>query len=152
MVCATLAYSQRYFFSFPFYIFYIYIFFFFFNWQLGISYLLRPILCTYDISDNPKGFVRHFLDIPWVPMCYNLPANLSILQGIGDPSPCLYVFRWTLIRIPLNRPLSLGGGLFPNRGEPSIVLKTILVPRYVYGNTFPGGVPYTPNYQFWPLF
>ena len=27
-----------------------------------------------------------------------------------------------------------------------MVLKTILVPYYVYGNTSPGGVPYTPNY------
>ena len=85
-------------------------------------------------------------------MCYNLPASPSILRGIGDPLPCPYIFRWTLVYIPFNRPLSLGGGFFLNREEPSMVLKAILVPRYVYGNTSPGGVPYTPGYQFWPLF
>ena len=79
-------------------------------------------------------------------MCYNLPASLSILRGIGDLSPCLYVFRWTLVCIPPNYPLSLGGGLFLNRGELSIVLKVTLVPRYVCGNTSPGSVPYTPGY------
>ena len=36
--------------------------------------------------------------------------------------------------------------VFLNRGEPSMVLKTILVPRHVYSDIFPGGVLYTPGY------
>ena len=108
--------------------------------------MFYPILCTCDVSDNPEGFIRHFPDIPRVPMYYNLPASLSILQGIGNPLPCLYVFRWTLVYIPPNRPLNLGGGFFLNRGEPSMALKAILVPYYICGNTSPGGVPYTLNY------
>ena len=108
--------------------------------------MLRPILCAYDVSNNPKGSAEHFLDIPRVPMCYNLPASLSTLRGIGDFSPCPYVFRWTLVRIPPGCFLNLGGGFFLNYGEPSTVLKAILVPYYVCGNTSPGGVPYTPGY------
>ena len=98
-------------------------------------------MCTYDVSNNPKGFIRHFLDIPWVLMCYNLPANPSILQGIGDLSPYPYVFQWTLVRIPFNYSLNLGGGFFLNYGELSMVLKTILVLYYICGNISPGGVP-----------
>ena len=79
-------------------------------------------------------------------MCYNLLVSFFILQGIGDLLPCLYVFRWILVYIPLNRSLSLGGGLFLNRGEPFMVLKAILVLRYVYGNIFPPGVPYIPGH------
>ena len=79
-------------------------------------------------------------------MYYNLPASLSILQGISNPLPYLYVFRWTLVRIPPNRFLNLGGGFFLNRGEPSMALKTTLVSRYIYGNTSPEGVPYTLGY------
>ena len=101
---------------------------------------------AYDISNNLKGFAKRFLDIPRVLMYYNLPASLSTLRGIGDPSPCLYVFRWTLVYIPPNRFLNLERGLFLNRGEPSMVLKAILVLRYIYGNTFLGGVLYTLNY------
>ena len=108
--------------------------------------MLRLILCIYNISDNPKGFAERLLDIPRVSMCCNLPASLFILQGIGDPSPCLCMFRWTLVYIPPGRLLSLGKGLFPNRREPFITLKAILVPYYICGNTFPGGVPYTLNY------
>ena len=103
-------------------------------------------MCAYDVSNNPKESIGHFLDIPWVPMCYNLLASLSILQGIGNLLPYLYVFRWTLVRIPPNYPLNLGRGFFPNRGEPFIILKIILVPYYVYNNTSPGGVLYTPGY------
>ena len=113
---------------------------------MGVSYLLYPIFCACDVSDNPEGFAEHFLDISWVFMCYNLPASLFILRGISDFSPCLYVFRWTLVCIPLSCFLSLEGGFFLNRGEPSMVLKAILVPRYVCGDIFPGGVPYTPGY------
>ena len=113
---------------------------------MGVSHLLCPILCAYDVSDNPEGSVKYFLDILWVPMYYNLPASPSILRGIGDLLPYPYVFRWTLVYILPGRFLNLGGGLFPNRREPSKVLKTILVPRYVCGNIFPGGVPYTLGY------
>ena len=56
------------------------------------------------------------------------------------------MFRWTLVYIPPNRPLNLGGGFFLNRGEPSMVLKAILILYYVYNNTSPGGIPYTPGY------
>ena len=108
--------------------------------------MLRPILCTYDISNNPESSAEHLLNIPRVPICYNLPTSLSILRGIGNPSPCPYMFRWTLVCIPPGRPLSLGGGFFPNYGEPSIFLKTILVLHYVCGNTSPGGISYTLNY------
>ena len=31
-----------------------------------------------------KDLPSIFLNIPWVSMCYNLPASLSILQGIGN--------------------------------------------------------------------
>ena len=80
-------------------------------------------------------------------MYYNLPASLSTLQGIGNPSPYLYIyFRWTLVRIPPNYPLNLGKGFFPNRKEPSMVLKAILILYYIYNNTSPGGVLYTLNY------
>ena len=99
-----------------------------------------------DVFNNPEGFAEYFLNILWVLMCYNLPASPSILQGIGDPLPCLYMFRWTLVRIPLGRPLSLGRGFFLNRGEPFMVLKATLVPHYICGNTSPGGVSYTPGY------
>ena len=108
--------------------------------------MLCPILCAYDVFNNPKEFTKHFLDILWVPMYYNLPINLSILQSIGNPLPCLYIFRWILIRIPLNYLLNLGREFFLNRREPSTVLKATLVPRYICGNTSPEGVPYTPNY------
>ena len=111
-----------------------------------VSHLLCPILCVCDVSDNPEGFTEHFPDIPRVPMCYNLPASLSILQGIGDPSPYLYILQWTLVYIPPNRLLNLKGGFFLNRGEPSMALKVILVPRYVCGDISPGGVLYTLNY------
>ena len=113
---------------------------------MGVSYLLRPILYAYDVSDNPKGFVGYFLDILWVFMYYNLLVSPSILRGIGNPLPYLYVFRWILVYIPPGCPLSLGGGFFLNCGEPSMVLKAILVLYYVCGDTFPGGVPYTPGY------
>ena len=108
--------------------------------------MLYPILCAYDIFNNLKEFIKYFLNIPGVPMCYNLPASLSILRGIGDPSSCSYVFRWTLVRIPPGRLLNLEGGLFLNRGEPFITLKAILVPHYVCGDTSLGGVLYTLNY------
>ena len=114
--------------------------------------MLCLILCVYDVSDNPEGFAQRFLDIPRVPMYCNLPASLSILQGIGNPLPYSYVFRWILVCISPGRFLSLGKGFFLNYGESFMVLKAILVPRYVYGNTSPGGVPYMPNYQFWLLF
>ena len=39
-----------------------------------------------------------------------------------------------------------GKGVFLNRGEPSMALKVILVPHYIYGNISPGGVLYTLNY------
>ena len=81
-------------------------------------------------------------------MYYNLLASLSILQGIGNLSPYLYIFQWTLVYIPPGRPLNLGRGFFPNRGEPSMALKATLVPHYIYSNTSPGGIPYTPGYQF----
>ena len=103
-------------------------------------------MCAYDVSDNPKGFAKRFLDIPWVSICYNLLASLFILQGISDLLLCLYGFRWTLVYIPPGRFLSLEKGFFPNCGEPSMVLKTTLVPHYVYGNISPGGVFYTLNY------
>ena len=103
-------------------------------------------MCIYNVSNNPKRSTEHFLNIPWVPMYYNLLASLSILQGIGKPLPYPYIFRWILIRIPPNRPLNLGGGFFLNYKEPSMALKAILVPHYVYSNTSPGGVPYTPGY------
>ena len=79
-------------------------------------------------------------------MYYNLPTSPSILQGISDPSPYPCVFQWILVRIPPGRFLSLGKGLFPNRGEPSMAPKTTLVPHHVYGNISLGGIPYTPNY------
>ena len=79
-------------------------------------------------------------------MYYNLPASLFILRGIGDPSPCLYVFRWILVCIPPGRPPNLEGGFFLNRGELSMVLKAILVPRYICGNTSPESVSYAPGY------
>ena len=85
-------------------------------------------------------------------MYYNLQASLSTLRNINNPLPYPYIFRWILIRIPPGRPLSLGRGFFLNRREPFMALKAILVPRYVYGNTSPGGVLYTPGYQLWPLF
>ena len=109
-------------------------------------------MCAYNVSNNPKGSTEHLLDIPRVPIYCNLPASPSILQGIGDPLLYLYVFRWTLVCIPPGRFLNLGGWLFLNRGEPSIALKAILIPRYICGNISPGGVFYIPNYQFWPLF
>ena len=56
------------------------------------------------------------------------------------------MFRWILICIPPDCSLNLGGGFFPNYREPFMVLKAILIPHYVYGNTFPGGVLYTPGY------
>ena len=113
---------------------------------MGVNYLLCPILYIYDVFNNFKGFAEYFLNIPWVFMCYNLPVSLSILRGIGDPLPCLYVFRWILVCIPSGCFLNLGGGFFLNRREPSMVLKAILVLYYIYGNIFPGGVPYTPGY------
>ena len=79
-------------------------------------------------------------------MCYNLPASLSILQGINNPSLYPYIFRWTSIYIPPGYPLNLEGGFFLYREQPSMVLKATLVPRYVCGNASPGGVPYTLNY------
>ena len=79
-------------------------------------------------------------------MYYNLLASPFILRDISDPSPCSYIFQWILVRIPPNRFLNLGGGLFLNRREPFIVLKATLVPHYIYGNISPGGVPYTPGY------
>ena len=51
------------------------------------------------------------------------------------------MFRWILVCIPPGRFLNLGGGFFLNRGKPSMVLKAILVPHYVYGDISPGGVP-----------
>ena len=104
------------------------------------------ILYACDVSDNPEGFAEHFLDIPRVPMCCNLPASPFILRSISDPLPYSCVFRWTLVCIPPGRFLSLGEGFFLNCGEPSMVLKAILVPRYVCGDISPGGVPYTLNY------
>ena len=108
--------------------------------------MLYFILYVYDVSDNPKGFTKRFLNIPQVPVCYNLPASLFILRGIGNPLPCSCVFRWILVRIPPGRFLNLGKGFFPNRGELSIAPKATLVPRYIYGNISPGDVPYTLNY------
>ena len=113
---------------------------------MSVSHLLYPILCAYNVFNNPEGSAEYFPDIPWVPMYYNLLASPSILRGIGDPLPCLYVFRWTLVRIPPGRFLNLEGGFFLNRGKPSMALKATLVPHYIYGNTFPGGVPYTLSY------
>ena len=103
-------------------------------------------MCACDVFDNPEGFSEYLLDIPWVLMCYNLPASLSTLQGIGDPLPYPYVFQWTLVCIPPGCPLNLRGGFFLNRREPSMALKVILVLHYIYGNTSPEGVPYTPGY------
>ena len=103
-------------------------------------------MCACDISNNPKGSIGHLLNIPRVPIYYNLPASPFILRGIGNPLPYPYVFRWILVYIPPGYPLNLGGGLFLNRGEPSMALKAILIPHYVYGNISPGGVPYTLGY------
>ena len=76
----------------------------------------------------------------------------TVNRDIGDllQYPC--VFRWTLVCIPPGYLLNLGNGFFLNRGGLSMVLKTTLVPRYVYSDTSLGGVPYMPSYQFWPLF
>ena len=74
--------------------------------------MLYPILCAYDVSNNHEGYAEHLLDIPRVSMYYNLPASPFILQDIGDLSPCLYVFRWILVRISPGRFLNLGGGFF----------------------------------------
>ena len=49
------------------------------HYLVTVSYLFYPILCACDVSDNPEGYVKYFLDILWVLMCYNLPANLFIL-------------------------------------------------------------------------
>ena len=113
---------------------------------MGVSHLLCPILYVYDVFNNPKGFAEYFLDVPWVLIYYNLPASLSILQGINNPLPYLYVFRWILVYIPPGRFLNLKRGFFLNCGKPFIILKVILVPHYICGNTSPGGVLYTLNY------
>ena len=85
-------------------------------------------------------------------MYHNLPASPFILQGIGNPLPYPYVFRWTLVYIPPGRLLSLKKGFFLICKEPSIALKARLVPYYICGNISPGGVPYTLSYSLWPLF
>ena len=113
---------------------------------MGVSHLLCPILYTYDVFNNPKRSAKYFVDIPWVSIYYNLPASPFILENISDLLPYLYTFRWTFIRIPPGRFLNLEKGFFPNRKKPSIALKAILIPYYIYGNTSLGGVPYTPNY------
>ena len=79
-------------------------------------------------------------------MCYNLPASPSTLRDIGNLLPCSYIFRWILVYIPFDRFLNLEGGVFLNRGELSMALKARLVLHYIYSNTSPGGVLYTPNY------
>ena len=114
--------------------------------MLGINYLFCLILCAYDVSDNPEEFAENFSDVLRVPMYYNLPASPFILQGIGDPSPCLCVFQWILVYIFPGYFLSLEGGFFLNYRELSMVLKARLVLHYVYSDTFPGGVLYTPGY------
>ena len=100
-------------------------------------------MCVYNIFNNPKGFTKYFLNISRVFMCYNLPASLFTLQGINNPLPYLYIFRWILVYIPPGYFLNLGRGFFLNRGEPSMILKAILILRYVYNNSSPGGVLYT---------
>ena len=88
-----------------------------------MNYLLHLILCAYNVFNNPKGFTKRLLNISWVLIYYNLPANPFILRDISNASPYPYMFRWTLVCIRLDRFLNLEREFFLNRAEPSMVLK-----------------------------